>query len=151
MFIEKPQLRTQLILIKRATTVMLASKKNKKVNSVIRLIKWGWSETLQLSRTDDAWKSSEVDPCVYAQTHKTACFTNKSQQYLNSLQVQEITVWKKDENLHAKLNNAFYDVVTFLKTEEFSRFISVPDISFHPFIPLFISLSSLFCSSFKSP
>lgn len=57
MFIERPQLRVQLILIKRAATVMSTSKKKKtpkKPNNIIRLIKWGWSETLQLSRTDDA-------------------------------------------------------------------------------------------------
>lgn len=66
-------------------------KMEEKPNNIIKLIKWGWSETPQLSRTDDAWKLSEVDPCVYAQTHKTACFTNKSQQFLNSLHMQEIT------------------------------------------------------------
>lgn len=56
MFIERPQLRAQLILIKRAATVMSASKKEKKKNpnNIIRLIKWGWSETLQLSGADDA-------------------------------------------------------------------------------------------------
>lgn len=54
MFIERPPLRVQLILIKRAATVMSASYKKKKTNNIIRLIKWGWSETLQLSRTDDA-------------------------------------------------------------------------------------------------
>lgn len=51
MFIERPPLRAQLILIKRAAMVMSASKKP---NNIIKLIKWGWSETLQLSGADDA-------------------------------------------------------------------------------------------------
>ena len=52
MFSERPPLRVQLILIKRAAMVMLG--KEKKTNNIIKLIKWGWSGTLQLRRTDDA-------------------------------------------------------------------------------------------------
>lgn len=55
MFTERPPLRVQLILIKRAAPVMSAGKKP---NNIIKLIKRGWCGTPQLSGRDDAWKST---------------------------------------------------------------------------------------------
>lgn len=149
MFIERPPLRVQLILIKRAAMVMSASKK-KIPNNIIKLIKWGWSETLQLSGTDDAWKSSEVDPCVYAQSHKTACLTHMSQHQHSSL--QEITR-KIDEVQEASFNHTF-KVVLQNRKKNTSSVLYVHIYSRHLFFfhpASILSLLSLFCLSLKSP
>lgn len=78
MFTERPPLRVQLILIKRAAPVMSAGKKP---NNIIKLIKRGGVEPR--SYQDAMMPENQLDPCVYAQTHEAACFTNAPQRHLN--------------------------------------------------------------------
>lgn len=108
-----------------------------KIIRIIRLINWGWSETLRLSKGNDAWKSGEVDPCAHVQTQQTTCFTNNWRHSHNSSQMRGDyrAEWCTPKSW---INGWKYETHT-CPRQLFSLF------------PVFIYPPFLLCSSLKSP
>lgn len=122
-----------------------SKKKKKSMNNIIRLIKWGWSETLPLSRSDDAWKSSEVDPCVYAHNTQNSLFYKQVTTVSSFItSAGHYPVNKADEDHAVDLNKALKGVIKLKNSKCILYFHTTSRYFPHPFIPLFIFLPFLF-------